>query len=1274
LPHNRDRSHRCIALASPGRSGAGLDAFARLIFGLALLCALLLAVPARADNAKAEASEQDGYGRMILTFDDPPTSQTQLSGSVLVVSFSHPVDVNVAAIAQKLPSFVTVVRRDPDGMAVRLALGRPVKVNTMAAGEKLFVDLMPQKWVGMPPPLPPEIVADLTRRALDAERIKKEFAEAQSLPPAVMDVSAGSNAERMRLTFSFSDKVEVRFSSDGRFGVLTVPGKTQFDAASARGALPPEITDFKAEVVGPSLVVRFAAPEGNELRGQSEDNSFVVDIAPPEKLKPAAAIEVQPQSPAKRAMVVSQVQGEMPSAKGDYAKDAVPDPIIEPAEIPKLYVAPAAKVEASAPPVPTPPLATPAAAAPVLASAKLEAAHAPSAPAPSAPAPSAPAAAVPAAPAPVAALAALPASVPEPAKPAEVHAAEPAAAAEHEAAAPDGKAPGAEDKTAAHAAEPDDAPLIPAAGREMQDLATVAEKNGLQVRKTDTLLQIAFPFADLPAAAVFARGSTTFVVFDGAADVDTARIVERSGDLIAAVRKVPTGAGTALELTLNQPRLASLSGAGKTWILSLGDTIVEPTRPVQIAPTFSADGRTSLHAKTEGIGTVHRVPDSQVGDELFVVTLRPPARGVVREREFIEFGALPTAQGLAFEAYADDLSVRVTSDDVTITRARGLTLSLDSSPDIERQVQLKPGSPFAVDAWQKAKLASFDMTSDLARAAAAAPAAERTKARLQLARVNLANGNAAETKAILDVASSESPGFADNPDVRLMRGTALVMLRRFDEAAAVLTGGPLADNGEAALWRMIAEAGLGHIALARAAFREGEPVLDAMPPELQRTFRQTMIDVAVSAQDFATAATQLDALDALNIGEGWQIREVMRGRIAEGFDQPALALEAYRRAIESGDQMAAAQARLYATNLRYQTSEIQRTEAIKSLEELTTYWRGDGVEAVALASLTELYKADQRWRDAFMTMRTAMNYHPEEPSTRKLQDEMTVEFTRLFLGEGSDAAPPTLESVALFYDFKELTPPGRKGDELIRKLADRLVEVDLLTQAADLLTYQVKNRLQGSARAQVAAHVAAIELMDRKPGAALNILHDTRLAGLPPDLVRNRLMLESRALSELQRPDLALEMIAAYQGDDINRLRADIEWAARRWQSAAEALELMLGADWKKTEPLDTAGRQDVLRAAIAYALAGDNLGLDRLRQKFAPKLAGTPDQSTFEIVTAPEGMRGTDFRKVAQAVSVADTLKSFLEDYRKRYPESAPPIVRMKNEAKAERTADARG
>ena len=82
---------------------------------------------------------------------------------------------------------------------------------------------------------------------------------------------------------------------------------------------------------------------------------------------------------------------------------------------------------------------------------------------------------------------------------------------------------------------------------------------------------------------------------------------------------------------------------------------------------------------------------------------------------------------------------------------------------------------------------------------------------------------------------------------------------------------------------------------------------------------------------------------------------------------------------------------------------------------------------------------------------------------------------------------------SLFYDFRELTPIGRRGDEMIRRLADRLVSVDLLDQAAELLQHQVDHRLQGAARAQVATRLAVIYLMNRKPDRALAVLRATRI-------------------------------------------------------------------------------------------------------------------------------------------------------------------------------------
>lgn len=1307
MSHRKTRS-KTVVLARAKEPFAGATALARILLALALLFALFLAVPARAENAKVEASEQDGYGRLVVTFDDPPSASAKIANGVVVVSFTKPADFSVEHILPALPTFVSSVRRDPDGTGIRLALSRSVKINAVQAGEKFFLDIMPANWKGMPPALPADVIADLTQRALDAERIKKELARAQTLPPVTMRVSAGSNDHRIRVTFSFSDKMEVRFKHEGRRGVLTVPGTTLFDIAEARAALPPEITDFSATQVSDALVVRFSGPEGMELRASQEENAFAVDFAAPGSFEPKATI-APPEQPAAAPKQehsaaepkpeqsaaaeedkygeITEIGGSLEESEGDFAPDAMPysPPAAasskpDAAPVKTAEAAPAETKAAAAPATPAP-AEKPAAAS---SEAKPEA-HAAATPATEAAQASTPAErqgrvqsapkVIDAAQAPkLASAASTPSAPPAPPAPAPKASAEshPKPPAENPADIEAAKTAEGPVPTEASDAPETDAPILSRTAQQLKDFADSAVRYGVQIQSSDGTLRIAIPFETLPPAAAFIRGSSAFVVFDGNPDIDVAKIADQSNGLISAVRKTQTASGSALEMALTEPRLASLVSSGRTWVLSLGDTILEPTRPVQLVPTFTSDGRTALQVQAEGAGLVHRVPDAQIGDELLVVTLKPPARGLLRERDFIEFGALATAQGLAFEPFADDLDLKTDIAEIMLTRGKGLTLSLDVEPaQLALPVQLKPGSPFAAENWQKAQTASQEALSDLSRAAAAAPPEGRTKARLQLAKLELASGNAAETKGILDVATAESPTLADDPDVKILRGTALVMLRRFDEAVQMLGSGTLTNNGEAALWRMIAEAGLGRVGLAREAFREGEPVLDAMPPDLQRIFRQTMVEVAVAAQDFAAAATQLDALDALGVADGWAAREVMRGRVAEGFGQSALALEAYRRAMESGNEEARAEARLHAVNLRYKMQEIQREEAIKNLEMLTTDWRGDRTEAEALASLTELYRAEERWRDAFSTMRTAMTYHADEISTRRIQDEMTAEFAKLFLGEGTDAAPPTLESVALFYDFKELTPPGKNGDVLIRNLADRLVEVDLLTQAADLLTYQVKNRLTGAPRAQVAAHAAAIELMDRKPGRALNMLHDTRISGLPSDLVRSRLILEARALSELQRPDLALEMIAGYSGQDVDRLRADIQWAAQRWQSAAEALEVMLGSNWHDGEPLDDDARKDVLRAAIAYALSEDDLGLDRLRQKYASKLANTPDQATFDIVTSPAATRGADFVTIAKSVAVSDTLKAFLDDYRKRYPEAAPPPVR--SDKPADKTADAK-
>jgi hypothetical protein len=195
--------------------------------------------------------------------------------------------------------------------------------------------------------------------------------------------------------------------------------------------------------------------------------------------------------------------------------------------------------------------------------------------------------------------------------------------------------------------------------------------------------------------------------------------------------------------------------------------------------------------------------------------------------------------------------------------------------------------------------------------------------------------------------------------------------------------------------------------------------------------------------------------------------------------------------------------------------------------------------------------------------------------------------------------------------------------------------------------------LQGTARAQVATRLAIIYLMNRKADRALATLRATRADGLSNELRDERLLLEARALSETGRHAVALEIIKDMKSPQAVRLRADILWAAQRWREAAEQIELFYGERWKDFEPLNEGGRGDILRAAIGYSLANESISLGRLREKYAAKMADTPDRHAFEVVSAPTGPGGSEFQDIARAVSGMDTLDAFLRDMRARYPDT---------------------
>ena len=238
---------------------------------------------------------------------------------------------------------------------------------------------------------------------------------------------------------------------------------------------------------------------------------------------------------------------------------------------------------------------------------------------------------------------------------------------------------------------------------------------------------------------------------------------------------------------------------------------------------------------------------------------------------------------------------------------------------------------------------------------------------------------------------------------------------------------------------------------------------------------------SLEVKDYAGASKRRGEIEVVGVspeaGPGFA---VLRGRLAEALGHDKDALDDYKFAVASNDRPAAAEAKQLEVALRQKRDEISKEDALKELETLSMTWRGDSIEVKTLQMLSQLYSENGRYRDALTAARTATKLQPNAEASRQAQDLASDLFTQIFLGPKGDELPP-VEALGMFYEFRELTPIGRRGDELIRRLADRLASIDLLDQAAELLA--IPGRPPPRRRSARAGRRAPCHDLSRQPQA-----------------------------------------------------------------------------------------------------------------------------------------------------------------------------------------------
>jgi len=817
------------------------------------------------------------------------------------------------------------------------------------------------------------------------------------------------------------------------------------------------------------------------------------------------------------------------------------------------------------------------------------------------------------------------------------------------------------------ALEPSNAPTpLEPAQAEPQPARAPVKNTAVQTQAAaDGSVSLRFDWDEPVGAAVFRRSGALWVVFDKQAEMDTGALVRGGKGLISSVEQVRSNSGTALRMTTPQGINPSVKRSGLSWILEFSKQSLAPKSPLQADAQPDSPLGARLFISVPEPGNVVAFQDPEIGDNLIVVPVIPLGHGLSRQWKYPQLHLLASRQGVVIKPVADDLRVRSLRQGVEISSEGTLQVS-SVTPEEKANIDLEaarssgdsmiPSGPLSrvldLEKWKRKDLQDFmNIRQELQFAVANSKGPRlKEKARHEMLNFYFSNGYEAEALGVLETIRMDRPEIENEPAFRLMRGASNWMMERYEDARNDLYHESLNGNDEGLFWRALVVAGEGNMPDAAYELRKVGAITNPYPKAIKMPTALRVAEAAVELGDVKQAAQYLEVLnvDGPTKAQKNQL-DFIAGKLKELSGNVDGAIADWETVMEGVHRPSRAKAAVARTELLLKLELFTPKDAIEEYEKLRFVWRGDDFEFENLRRLGGLYLGEEMYREGLTALRQAATYFPGHEHSDQITQQMSDAFLYLYMESGADVLPP-VTAIALYDEFRELTPAGAAGDEMIRMLADRLVGIDLLDRAAFLLEAQVDFRLAGEERASVGARLALIYLLDRKYDKALESLDKSDVKTISDNLALERTLLRAQAYVGLEQPDIALELLASETDLKSERIRAGIYWRAKDWLNASKSMsKVVRGLDAKARNPLDDEQALAVLSAAIAYTLDSNEAAVSLITANYAEAMVQTQYSDAFKLITDPPQLGLVNFRGLDEIVKRVASFQGFMDDYRKR-------------------------
>jgi len=1143
----------------------------------------------QADPVKVRAAAHDGYGRIVFNWPAPVIYSAVSEGGLLVVTFDRSIESSYANAVRALRPYIRDATPGADGRSVTFTLRGQYDVRSFDMGAAVVVDI-----VNVADPA--TVAASQAARQNQAPTTQTQVSSGSPL----VKVRTGLHKGYTRVVFDWPEQVKYSLVREGDNAVVSFGRPARVDLAPLQGRPPKFIKGVSLNNTEDGVSVALQVSPSSRIRDFRSGPKVVLDILAPSA---DAVTEVKKPDPV------------------PVKKDVVADP--QPQQLQK--------------PAPSsPPLAKDIAPAPAEVSAPQEE---------------------------VAQSVGSPVQL-NPVKPgAPTSLASPKVAAGGQTPA----APGTSNvrDNSGVLDQKDEATLAHLAGVKIVDPNAARGAQGQPgigsgVQGDGDAVGIRIDWDEPVAAAVFRRVGYLWVVFDKATQMDTEGLRAAAGNIVRTIEQIPNDRATLLRMTTLAGVNPLLRRDGLAWILEFRQQPLQPSSAIKITPQPNSPvgARLFMTVTEPGDGIV--LTDPAVGDTLVVVPIIPLGHGVAVARDYPQARILQSSQGIVLKPKSDDLRVRPLRQGVEITSGSGLKLSdvpagLAAESKLDGNAAMRTFTRlFDLGKWRQVEVEAFNATKqELQRAAADASANEREPARMDLARFYFANDYGLEALGVLREVARDNPEIVEEAEYRGISGAVNTLMHRFDEAHTDLDHSAVDDNDEGVFWRAVLRAYEGDIAGAAPDLRRMGGVIRPYPKPLKIPLGTLIAEASIDLGDIQQSTTYLETMRANDPNPAQSSKlDFIEGRLLElsgDFDGAVGRWEAVQ---EGPHRPSRARATVARAELLLRLEHIDQFEAIQELEKLRFSWRGDELEFNLLRRLGELYLGIGDYRNGLRTLRQAATHFRDYEKAPEVTEEMTDAFTGLYLDNDADNLQP-ITAIALYDEFKELTPPGEAGDEMIRKLADRLVDVDLLDRAAGLLQAQVEFRLEGLEKARVGAQLALVHILALEYDLAITALEQSAMEELPEELVLQRRHLEARALMGQQQTDAALALLNDDISHDAELLRTEIFWNDKNWNQAAKSLKRLIKESGLKTnQPIEQQQGEYLLNLAVAMTLSGNEQGIARMRADYGAAMDETSFRDAFRLIASSQDLGLINYSAIAGKVADVENFKAFMAVYQERLKE----------------------